>query len=44
MESMSEVDLGIDPGLSRGIEEIGSERKRVAVLLGDLVQSAIVHA
>ena len=40
---MSEVNLGIDSGLPRTVQEIGDEGKRVAVLLSDTVKSAIIH-
>src|ERR1700712_2438398 len=36
---MSKVDFGIDFGTARGIEEVGDQRKRVVILLGDLIQT-----
>ena len=39
---MAEVDLGVDPSLPRGIQQVRHERKWVAVFAGDLVQPAVV--
>jgi hypothetical protein len=36
---MSEVNLRIDPSFSRRVKEVGNERKRVSVFLGDLVET-----
>lgn len=41
---MLEVDLGVYPSLAGGVEKVGYERKRVVVLLGDLVEGSEVHA
>lgn len=41
---MSEVDLGVDTGLPRAIEEIGDTWKWITVLLRDFVETTEIHA
>ena len=40
---VSEVNGGVDAGFASSGEEIRNERQRVAVFLGDLVQTTIVN-
>ena len=41
---VAEIYLGIDPGFSWSVQEIGDERKWVVVLLGNAVQRTEIHA
>uniref|UniRef100_A0A0W0FEJ3 Uncharacterized protein n=1 Tax=Moniliophthora roreri TaxID=221103 RepID=A0A0W0FEJ3_MONRR len=43
MVRMAKIKLGIDFGLTQGIEKVGNEGKRIAVLLGDLVKTSKIH-
>ena len=40
----AEVDLGVDLGGAEAIEEIGDERERISIFLGDLVKTVPVDA
>jgi hypothetical protein len=40
---MSEVDLGVDSSFPRNIKEVGGQRNRVPILLGDAVKSTEIH-
>ena len=40
---MSEVNGGVDAGFAGSGEEIGNERQRVAVFLGDHVQTMVIN-
>ena len=44
MVSVLEVDLRIDTTFAGGVEEISNERKWVAILFSDFVESAEVYA
>jgi hypothetical protein len=39
---MAEINLGINAGLGRAVEEVGDKRNWVPVLDGDPVKSAII--
>ena len=40
---MSEVYGGVDSGFARSGQQVGDERKRILVLLGDLVETLEVN-
>ena len=42
--SMTEVDLSVDTSFARGMEEVRNERQEVSVLLGNLVEGAVIDA
>ena len=44
MISMAKINLGIDSGTSRSVQEIGNERERIAILAGDAIETSEVHA
>jgi hypothetical protein len=44
MIGVSEVDGGVDSGLACGRQEVGDERKRVPIFLGDSVEPSEVDA
>ena len=44
MIRVPEINLGIDTGLPRRIEEIGYQRKRIPILPSDFVESSIIDA
>jgi hypothetical protein len=44
MIGMAEINLGVDPCLFGTLEEVGDARKRVAVFLGEFVETAEVNA
>jgi hypothetical protein len=44
MIGMAEINLGVDPCLFGSLEEVGDARKRVAVFLGEFVETAEVDA
>ena len=41
--SVMEIYGGVQAGLTRSGQEVGNERKRITVLLGDLVQTSEVN-
>ena len=40
---MSEIDLGVNPGLPGSIWEVGSEQNWVLVLLRDVIKAVEIH-
>ncbi len=42
--SGSEIDFGVDAGGAKAIKKVADEGDRIAVLLGDTIESAIVEA
>ena len=43
MVRMAKIELGVDASLTRGIEQVGDKGKWITVLLGDLVESTVIH-
>jgi hypothetical protein len=41
---VTEVNLGVDSGLSGSVEEVGGEWNRVSVFLRDAIETAKIHA
>jgi len=44
MIGMAEINLGVDPCLLGTLEEVGDAGKRVAVFLGEFIETAEVNA
>ena len=44
MISMAKINLGIDSGTARSVQEIRNERERIAILAGDAIETSEVHA